>query len=91
MSLKLKIKHLYIANPSLITAILLRASGTETPAATKVRPITVSGIPRVLPIMIENISMYDYSLGIFPFNTGKIFPYNSTRNLVALLVSICIM
>lgn len=36
--------------PSLITAILDKASGTETPAATKVRPITVSGIPKVLPV-----------------------------------------
>jgi len=33
--------------PSLITAILERASGTETPAATKVSPITVSGTPIV--------------------------------------------
>nr|CAD7198653.1 unnamed protein product [Timema douglasi] len=35
--------------PSLTTAKLERASGTLTPAATKVSPITVSGIPRVLP------------------------------------------
>lgn len=47
--------HEYIINkvqksdvyPSLITAILERASGTETPAATKVSPITVSGTPIV--------------------------------------------
>ena len=35
--------------PSLITANDERASGTLTPAATNVRPIIVSGIPRVLP------------------------------------------
>lgn len=35
--------------PSLMTAMLLKASGTDTPAATKVNPITVSGIPSVLP------------------------------------------
>jgi len=35
--------------PSLTTAKLDRASGTLTPAATNVRPITVSGIPSVLP------------------------------------------
>jgi hypothetical protein len=30
-----------------------RASGTLTPAAMKVRPITVSGIPRVKPVGIR--------------------------------------
>ena len=35
--------------PSLITAREESASGTLTPAATKVKPITVSGIPSVLP------------------------------------------
>lgn len=37
-------------SPSLITANDERASGTLTPAATNVRPIIVSGIPRVLPM-----------------------------------------
>lgn len=32
-----------------MTAMLDKASGTETPAATNVRPIRVSGIPMVLP------------------------------------------
>lgn len=32
-----------------MTAILDKASGTETPAATNVKPMTVSGIPMVLP------------------------------------------
>lgn len=37
-------------SPSLITANDERASGTLTPAATNVKPIIVSGIPRVLPM-----------------------------------------
>lgn len=32
-----------------MTAKLVSASGTLTPAATKVSPMTVSGMPRVLP------------------------------------------
>ena len=35
------------------TAMPERASGTLTPAAMKVRPITVSGIPRVKPVGIR--------------------------------------
>ena len=35
--------------PSLMTAREDNASGTLTPAATNVRPMTVSGIPSVLP------------------------------------------
>lgn len=31
--------------------MLDKASGTETPAATNVKPITVSGIPIVLPLI----------------------------------------
>lgn len=38
-----------VDSPSLTTAKLDKASGTLTPAATNVRPITVSGIPNVLP------------------------------------------
>ena len=38
--------------PSLITAIELRASGTDTPAATNVNPITVSGMANVEPITV---------------------------------------
>ena len=38
--------------PSRTTAIPDSASGTLTPAAIKVRPITVSGIPKVKPITV---------------------------------------
>ena len=35
-----------------------RASGTLTPAATNVRPITVSGIPTVKPVVPREKSCY---------------------------------
>ena len=38
--------------PSLTTATPERQSGTLTPAAMKVSPITVSGIPKVNPITV---------------------------------------
>ena len=48
--------------PSLTTAIPDRASGTLTPAAMKVRPMTVSGIPNVKPmtVIIHTIT-YEYN------------------------------
>lgn len=61
-----------------MTAILERASGTETPAATKVSPITVSGIPRVLP-GIEKI--YNF-LFIFIFLSIK-------ENCIISVICIC--
>lgn len=39
--------------PSLMTANEESASGTLTPAATNVRPITVSGMPKVLPEVVS--------------------------------------
>lgn len=53
--------------PSFITAILERASGTETPAATNVRPITVSGIPKVVPE--KRIPTVNYSTSMYIFIT----------------------
>lgn len=56
--IKIRLYFLEKTYPSFITAILDKASGTETPAATNVNPITVSGIPKVLPEKkkIENIN-----------------------------------
>jgi hypothetical protein len=54
--------------PSLQTAMPERASGTLTPAAMKVRPITVSGIPRVKPVGIRagyNVEMAIIVLDLF--------------------------
>lgn len=45
-------KSRIINYPSFNTAILERASGTDTPAATNVRPMTVSGIFKVDPIQM---------------------------------------
>ena len=39
-------------SPSLTTAMPESASGTETPAAMNVRPITVSGMARVNPMTV---------------------------------------
>ena len=51
-----------VSIPSLTTAIPDRASGTLTPAAMKVRPMTVSGIPNVKPmtVIIHTIT-YEYN------------------------------
>lgn len=49
-----------VTYPSFMTAMLDRASGTDTPAATKVNPMSVSGTPRVLPmIVIIQTMMYE--------------------------------
>ncbi len=48
--------------PSLTTAIPERASGTLTPAAMNVSPMTVSGMPSVNPITVIIQTMtYEYS------------------------------
>ena len=60
--------------PSRTTAIPDSASGTLTPAAIKVRPITVSGIPNVKPITVI-IQTWKYNSIIRP----KF--YNSSHNL----------
>lgn len=41
--------------------MLDNASGTDTPAATKVNPMTVSGMPNVLPEKVEQIYVLQFS------------------------------
>lgn len=51
--------------PSFITAREDRASGTLTPAATNVRPMTVSGMPKVLPVNFIHLLVYQLKNFIF--------------------------
>lgn len=60
------INFLFCILPSFTTERLDKASGTLTPAATNVRPITVSGIPSVLPVN-SNLNYYNIIFVIFVF------------------------
>lgn len=65
------INDTYLILPSFTTERLDKASGTLTPAATNVKPITVSGIPSVFPVD-DKLNYCNFSLFLNLMKTSSI-------------------